>query len=72
MRDDRLKGEILAASAGNRGSRRTEDPDRIARRGMTVARCAVERLMRAPDITGVVRARTRGTTVLGEGRVRCQ
>ncbi|XVS61785.1 IS3 family transposase [Actinosynnema sp. CA-299493] len=45
------------------GLRSTEDLDRVAPQGVTVARCTVERLMRELGLSGVMRGRPRRTTI---------
>lgn len=42
----------------------------LGRDGITVARCTVERLMRAHDLEGVVRGKTRRTTTVDEQATR--
>ncbi len=64
VRDENLKNEILSVWRDNYqvyGARKIWTA--LRHKGITVARCTVERLMREPGISGVVRGRPRRTTI---------
>jgi putative transposase len=64
LRDAKLKPEILRVHAENFGVYGAEKVWRqLGREGIAVARCTVERLMRQMGLKGVVRGKTRRTTV---------
>lgn len=65
-RDEQLKAQIVrvhAANYGVYGARKVWA--QLHREGVAVARCTVERLMRQLGLTGVVRGKTKRTTVPG-------
>jgi putative transposase len=67
VRDEELLGEIRrvhAANYGVYGARKVWH--QLRREGVEVARCTVERLMRADGLAGVVRGKNRRTTVPAE------
>src|SRR3954451_21855274 len=71
LRDGELLAEIRRvydASGGLYGARKVWW--QLQRDGIAVARCTVERLMRAHGLEGVVRGQPRGTTVADERAVR--
>jgi putative transposase len=66
-RDDRLVGEITRVHRENFGVYGARKVWRqLQREGQPVARCTVERLMRAEGLVGAVRGKTRRTTVPAE------
>ncbi len=71
LRDEELKVEVLRVWQENR---RVYGADKVwtqlRREGVTVARCTVERLMRALGIAGVVRGKVVRTTFGDETMVR--
>jgi putative transposase len=67
VRDEQLLAEIRRVHAANYGVYGTRKVwHQLRREGVPVARCTVERLMPADGLTGVVRGKTRRTTVPAE------
>jgi putative transposase len=67
VRDEQLTGEIRRVHAANYGVYGARKVWRqLHREGHQVARCTVERLMRAEGLAGVVRGKARRTTVPAE------
>ena len=64
VRDVELVAQIRAAHAANLGVRKVHA--QLNRQGVKVARCTVERLMRAEGLRGIAREKTRKTTI-GDG-----
>lgn len=68
IRDAQLVEDVKVAHAANLGvygARKVHA--QLGREGVTVARCTVERLMRAEGLRGILREKTRKTT-LSEAR----
>jgi putative transposase len=64
LRDEQLTAEILRVHKANRGVYGARKVwQQLRRDGVAVARCTVERLMRALGLEGVVRGRPKRTTV---------
>ena len=64
IRDEQLTAEIRRVHQGNYGVYGARKVwHQLRREGTAVARCTVERLMRADGLTGAIRGKTRRTTV---------